>query len=322
MNIGDVMSTQEEGLPKQNTMLPYAYFRKKIVPFQDATISIASQSLEYGTTCFGGIRGFYHEGKTIIFRLQDHYKRLYNGSKILEMDVALSWDNFQDAIAQLIKANEPKGDFYIRPLVYTEYQALKPRFDGISFDLAIYMFPLLNYFDPSKGLRLMISSWRKVSDAAMPTKAKAGGCYLNSALAATEARNRGFDDALMMDDQGNIVEASAANIIIVYQGEVIMPETGSALLEGITRRTVIEFLEEEGIKVRAERLDRSMVYTCDELIVTGTAAQIAFAQSVDNRQITDEDTPGPICLLLRKKIADAIHGNHPKSKQWLTEYKY
>lgn len=307
-------------MSNQKTMMPYAFFRNEVVPFQEATISIASHSLQYGTSCFGGIRGYFHAGKVKVFRLRDHYERLTNAAKILGMNIQMSWVNFQDAIERMVKANVPQSDFYIRPFLFSEDQVLTPRFDDINFDLAIYMTPLGHYFEPTRGLRLMISSWRKVSDAAMSTKAKAGGFYVNSALATTEARQNGYDEALMMDDQGNIVEASAANLFLVYRGEVIMPEAGSAMLEGITRRTVLEFLEEEGIKVRAERIDRSMVYTCDELILTGTAAQVVFAQSVDGRVITSKEEPGPICQLLSKKLSEAIHGKHSKSTLWLTEY--
>jgi len=307
-------------MSKQKTMMPFAYFRGEVVPFQDAAISIASHSLQYGTSCFGGIRGYFEAGKIKVFRLQDHFERLTNAAKILGMNFQISWKEFHDLIERMVKANCPQSDFYIRPFIFSEDLELSPRFDGINFDLAVYMTPLGHYFDPSKGLRLMISSWRKVSDAAMSTKAKVGGFYVNSALATTEARQNGYDEALMMDDQGHIVEASAANLFLVFRGEVIMPEAGSAMLEGITRRTILEFLEEEGIKVRAERIDRSMVYTCDELILTGTAAQVAFAQSVDGRTITTKGMPGPICQLLRKKLAEAIQGNHSKSSLWLTEY--
>lgn len=311
---------KEGVMSNQKVMMPYAFFRNEVVPFHEATTSIASHSLQYGTTCFGGIRGYFHAGKVKVFRLQDHYERLTNAAKILGMNIQMSWENFQDVIEKMVKANAPQSDFYIRPFLFSEDQVLTPRFDGINFDLAIYMTPLGHYFERSRGLRLMISSWRKVSDAAMSTKAKAGGFYVNSALATTEARQNGYDEALMMDDQGNIVEASAANLFLVYRGEVIMPEAGSAMLEGITRRTVLEFLEEEGIKVRAERIDRSMVYTCDELILTGTAAQVVFAQSVDGRVITSKEEPGPICQLLSKKLSEAIQGKHSKSSLWLTEY--
>jgi branched-chain amino acid aminotransferase len=307
-------------MSQTNSMMPFAFFRKAVVPFQEATISIASHSLQYGTSCFGGIRGYFHAGKVKIFRLEDHFERLINAAKILGMNIQISWKEFQEIIENMVKANAPQSDFYIRPILFSEDQVLTPRFDGINFDLAIYMIPLGRYFESSKGLRLMISSWRKVADAAMSTKAKAGGFYVNSALATTEARQNGYDEALMMDDHGNIVEASAANLFLVYRGEVIMPETGSAMLEGITRRTVLELLEEEGIKVRAERIDRSMVYTCDELILTGTAAQVVFVQSVDNRTITFGDGSGPIYKLLSRKLAEVTQGRHPKSSQWLTDF--
>lgn len=301
-------------------IMPFAIFRNEIVPFQEANISIASHSLQYGTTCFGGIRGYFDQGKAKVFRLQEHFERLRQAAAILGMSVKLSWESFQTLICELVKTNAPQGDFYIRPFLFSEDQMLTPRFDGISFDLAIYMIPLSHYFDPDKGLRLMISSWRKVSDAAMPTKAKAGGFYVNSALATTEAKQCGYDEALMMDEQGNIVEASVANLFIVYRGQIIMPETGSAMLEGITRRTVLDFLEEEKIPVKAERIDRSMLYTCDELILTGTAAQIMYGQSVDSRNIAKDQKAGPICRLLREKLASAISGHHPKSSLWMTEF--
>ena len=194
-------------------LMPYAYFRKGIVPSMDASISIASHSLQYGTTCFGGIRGFFRNGKIRIFRLQDHFMRLKHAAKILGMDVHLAWNDFQTIIAALIRSNAPQSDFYIRPFLFSEDQSLTPRFDGLDFNLAIYLMPLNNFYDSKKGLRLMVSSWRKISDAIVSTKAKAGGCYVNSALAKTEARRCGYDEALMMDEQGNIVEASVASIL-------------------------------------------------------------------------------------------------------------
>lgn len=303
----------------EDELMQFAYFHKKIVPIKEASISIASHSLQYGTTCFGGIRGYYQTGKIKLFRLKDHFERLISGAKTLGMNIRVKWEEFEAIVIKLVRANAPKTDFYLRPFFYSEDPTLTPCFDGINIQLAIYMTPLGHYFDPSRGLRLMISSWRKISDAAMPTKAKAGGCYVNSALARTEASQNGYDDALMMDDQGNIVEASAANIFLIQRGEVIMPETGSAMLEGITRRTVLDFLEEENIKVRAERIDRSMIYTCDELIVTGTAAQVTFAESVDGRIIAKNGKPGHICQLLRRKLEQAIQGHHEKSSLWLTE---
>jgi len=301
-------------------ILPFAYFRKKIVPFQEAQVSVASQSLQYGLTCFGGIRGHFHDGKVKVFRLYDHYIRLKESTKVLGIEVNFSWEEFSALVADLIAKNTPTQDFYIRPFFYSEDLSLGPRFKGQPFALCIYMMTLGKYFDIKGGLRLMISSWRKFSDAAMPTKAKAGGCYLNSALAKTEAVFAGYDDALMMDEQGAIVEASVANIFLVRRGELFMPETGYGLLEGITRRTVLSLLADESIFVRAERIDRSMIYTADELFLTGTAAQVTPVASVDGRMIGENGEVGYYSKMLENKFKEVIEGHHRFSKDWLTVY--
>lgn len=298
--------------------LPFAYFHQKIVPIQEATISIASHSLQYGTICIGGIRGYVRGKEIRLLRLQDHFIRLQNSVKILGMEIALDWESFRSTIIELVKKNAPTADFYIRPMLYSENQELVPRFYGLKIEMAIYALPLSHYFDPTRGLEMMISSWVKTTDNMVSSKAKAGGGYLNSAMAKTEAKKCGYDEALMMDATGHIVEASVANIFIVYRDQVIMPPTGDALLEGITRRTVIELLKEEGTPAVAESIDRSMVYTCSELLVTGTAAQITYAQSVDGRVIGLGNTPGPFCQRLRQRFADIIEMRHPKSSEWLT----
>lgn len=307
-------------MPADTSLLPMAYFRKQIVPVQEATISIACQSLQYGLTCFAGIRGYVHEGKYQIFRLKDHFNRLKTGAAIMEMPFSTSWNEFLDITQRLTRANAPQNDFYIRAFQFTENPGLGPSFLNKEFDLAIYLLELRHYYEMSKGLRLMISTWRKFPDYALPSKAKGGGCYLNSALATTEARKAGYDEALLMDEQGSIVEASVANMFIVYRDEVITPELGEPILDGITRRTVIELLEEEGIKMHFGRIDRSVLYSCDEVLLTGTAAQVVYAHSVDGRVIGSGDRPGPICQLLRKKYADIINGIHPKSSEWFVSF--
>lgn len=305
--------------------LPYAYFEEKIVPVENAKISIMSNSLQYGTTCFAGIRGFVREGVARVFRLEDHYIRLMNASKILNMQFFLTFAEFENIIKDLILKNKPEIDFYIRPFLFSQTPQIGPKLKGLKFELAVYMIPLGHYFDPNRGLRLMTSSWRKFSDQSLPTKAKAGGCYVNSVLATSDAQMAGYDDALMVNEQGYVVEASVANILVVYRDKLLMPSVGSALLEGITMRTVIELLEEDGLKVSFGPIDRSMVYSANELLLMGTAAQISFVESVDNRLMghyqmpEDGIKPGPICTLLRKKIDLIIDKVHPKASQWILE---
>lgn len=305
-------------MPEQK-LLPFACFRKKIVPLEEAKINFTSYSLQYGATCFSGIRGYVREGTVRVFRLYDHFVRLANGAKILGLKFEMSWDEFKQLMVQVIQANAPQHDFYIRPFIFTESPMLNIHFEKQVFDLGIYLAQISHVFDPLKGLRLMVSSWGKLPDNYIPTKAKAGGAYVNSALAKSEAMQNGYDDALMLDGQGNVVEASIANIFIVYRGEVLMPETGAAMLEGITRRTMAEILEEEGYKVKEARIDRSMLFTCDELLLTGTLVQIAYAASVNGRTIALDGKPGHFCKLLRKKFHDVIDGNYPRSTHWITE---
>lgn len=306
-----------------NTM-PYTYFQEQVTPLEDAKISIASNSLQYGTTCFAGIRGYFVDGKARIFRLKDHHERLMNAAKILGMDFYMDYSHFQEIIGDLVAKNRPSTDFYIRPFLFSQDHQLAPKRPGLTFEMAIYFVPMKHYFDPNKGMRLMVSSWRKFSDLSLPTKAKAGGCYINSFMATSEANRCGFDEALMTDQEGTIVEASVANILLSYRNRIIIPPVGSAQLEGITLRTIIELLESENIKIHYERIDRSMLYTCKELILLGTAAQVCFAESVDGRLIHSESKsttePGPLCQMLRKKFAEVIAKNHPLAKEWVTEF--
>lgn len=301
-------------------LMPYAYFQKKIRPSKEAVIPLSAHSLQYGTACFSGIRGYLRDGKIRLFRSQDHFERVMNAVKILGMDFKMTYEEFDKIITQMIRKNQPKSDLYVRMIVFCQDPILSPRFDGLKFDMGIYMAPLGDYLDTSRGLKLMISHWMKFPDASAPTKTKANGMYVQASLARSEAATNGYDEALVMDYNWNIVEASAENILIVYRGRVIMPPLGSAMLEGVTLRTVIDLLKEENMPIHFEPIDRSMVYTCDELLLTGTAAQVLFAESVDKRLI--RKTMGPVATMLRKKFADLVAMKHPRSKEWVREYSF
>lgn len=300
--------------------LPFVYFEGKICPKEEATVSLSANSLQYGTTCFAGIRGYVKDEVVEIFRLQDHWHRLMNASKIMGFNYEIPYSAFCKAIQDLVLANKPATDFYIRAFILSTSENLAPKPKGLTFDLAIYFIPLGNYFDLNKGMRLMVSSWRKFPDTSFPTKAKAGGCYVNSFLATAEANMSGYDEALVMDQEGYIVEASVANLLMRYRDRLIMPEVGASQLEGITMRTVAELLSIQGLQIHFERIDRSMVYTCDELILLGTAAQVAFADSVDGRKI-GSGSPGTVCKLAREKLGEVLKGTHPCSRNWITTFK-
>lgn len=302
----------------EQTILPYCYFNKQIVPSENATLSIASQSVQYGMTCFAGIRGYKREGSIRIFRLEDHFNRLKNGAKIMGWKIEESYTSFKSAITELVIKNRPDGDFYLRPFLYTTSKAVAPYFVDPHYQIGAYLAPLGHYFDPSQGLKLTFSSWRKFSDASLPTKAKAGGCYINSALATTDAKKAGFDEALMLDQQGYVVEASIANIIVVYRDKIFIPSVGEAVLDGITMRTMVQLLKESGKEILYQPIDRSMVYSADELLLTGTVVQVRFADSVDHRPI-GKPGRGPLAAFLQEKFASLIDQKPLPKPEWITE---
>ncbi len=287
---------------------PYCYFNESIVNIEDAKVSIASNSLQYGTTAFAGIKAYKRGGKLKVLRLYDHHERLMQASKMMMMDYRISYDEFHDIIKELFNKNKPDGDCYIRPFIMSTDEIISPKKRGLNFQLAIYMLPMNSYIESANGLKLMTSSIRKFSDTMFPTKAKAGGCYVNSFLATTEANLAGYDEALLTDNEGYIVEASVANIGILYRDKVIMPPIGSAMLEGITMRTVVEFIEEEKIPLLRERIDRSMIFSCQEMWLMGTAIQVMPVASVDGRKIEGK---GAIVKLLKDKFANLLDQNHP-----------
>lgn len=303
-------------------MLEYVYFDGRIVPSEEAKITIGAHTIQYGTGVFSGIRGYFGgEGVVRLFRLEDHFKRMMDAAKIFGMSFEMDFEDFRKAIEGLILANKPKTGVYFRPLIYSDDEVLTPCFDKLNYKLAIYMIELGDYLDTTRGLKLMVSSFKKFSDSAISTKAKATGAYLHASAARTEANRNGYDEALVMDDLGNIVEASAANMMIVRRGEVFMPPVGAAMLEGITMRTIVDLLVDAGVAVRFEPIDRSMVYTADEVLLTGTGAQVVFAESVDGRKIGD-GKPGKICTILREAYEDIVAMSHARSQDWIVEINF
>ncbi len=299
--------------------MEYCFFKDRVVPREEAKVSMASHSLQYGSSCFAGIRGYVRAGKVRFFRLKEHHERLMNGSKILGFGFYIPFEDFRQALIDLVEANHPKSDFYIRAFLFTENEQVGVCYDKVEFNLGIYFTPLGNYYASDKGLRMTVSSWQKISDSSISTKAKAGGAYVNSAMARTEAMRSGYDEALMMDHNQNIVEASVANLFVVYRQEIFTPSVGSDVLEGVTWRTMIELLKEMGYAIRYEPISRSMVYTCDELFLTGTAAQIISAESVDGRPIGRDGKDRTVATKLKQRFADLIDMKHPKSKEYITE---
>ena len=305
-----------------DTTLDYAFFEGEIVPFSEAKISIGTHALQYGTGAFAGIRGYRSEdGESInIFRLRDHCARLLRSARLLRMDLPFDADSLAEKIVELTKKNAPTSDVYYRPFVYKASVQLSPRLQGIDDELAIYMLPMGDYLDTSRGQSAIVSSWTRASDNAIPSRGKITGSYINSSLAKDQAMVYGADDAIMLNADGKISEGSSCNLFIVRDGVLITPPINSDILEGITRRTVMQLAQELNIPVEQRAIDRSELYIVDEAFFCGTGVQVAWIEVIDGRTI-GEGTQGPIARQLYDAMFDIFRGRDNRHKDWLTQVK-
>lgn len=300
-------------------LLEYAYFEGQIVPFADAKISIATHALQYGTGAFAGIRGYLDEdGESInIFRLPDHAARFLNSAKLLRAELPFDRDGFARIVVSLVERNAPTTDAYIRPFVYKSALQLTPRLRGIGDELAIYMLALGDYLDTSGGVKAIVSSWVRIPDNAIPSRGKITGAYINSAFAKDEAEEKGADEAILLNTSGKIAEGSGCNLFIVRNGTLITAPVTSDILEGITRRSFLQFAVDEGIPTEQREIDRSELYIADEAFFCGTGVQIAPIAAIDGRPIGDA-VPGPITARLRQIFFDTVRGRSTRYAHWVT----
>lgn len=302
---------------------PYTFFKGKIIKTEDARVSIMTNALQYGTGIFAGIRGYYNEnnGKPFIsvFRINDHFERFKNSFKIIGVRIDYSRDELVNITLDLLKKNNPETDVYIRPFGYAGSINLSPNLERDNkFDVAIYMIPLGEYLPVNKGIAAGISSWRRVSDNAIPARAKISGSYINSALARKEATDRGFDEAIFLTEDGHVAEGSAENLFIVKNGTLITPISSDEVLEGITRRTLFDIAKILEIPFEVRTVDRSELYTADEAFFSGTGVQVAWISSIDGRTIGDGKR-GPITAKLQDAYFEVVKGNLDLGQDWCTK---
>ncbi len=301
----------------------YAFFQGDFVVEDDAKISIKTHALQYGTAIFEGIRAYWNESQNelFVFRMKEHYERMLDNIKILHIECKYSVDELCDLTIELLKKNAPKTDTYVRPFAYKSSLMVGPGLHNNPSEFFIYTVPFGAYFKAEDGLKVMVSSWRRVDDNAIPPRAKISGAYANTALAKTDAFNFGFDDCIVLDQNGHVSEGSAMNLYLVKNGELITTPSYENILVGITRNTIAEFAEKEfGITVKKRKIDRSELYTADELFYCGTGAQVVPVVEVDKRKISD-GTMGPITKKILDTYEDITHGQADymeKYGHWLT----
>jgi branched-chain amino acid aminotransferase len=296
----------------------HAYFKGKIVPYSEAKVGVLTHALNYGTAVFGGLRGYWNpdEEQLYLFRPHEHYQRLLDSAKIMCMDFDHTPQSLTQITIELLQADGYRCDVYIRPLAYKADETIGVRLHNLQDELSIVAFPFERYLANDTNAHVTISSWRRVDDNAIPARGKISGAYANSALIKTDAVRAGFDEALVLTQEGHISEGSAMNIFMVRQGTVITPPLTENILEGITRRTILELVQTElGLPVLERPIDRSEVYLCEELFMTGTAAQVVAVTRVDHRPI-GRGTMGPITAELRRLYDEVVRGRHPRFHHW------
>lgn len=300
-------------------MLEYAFFEGRIIPFADAKVSVGTHALQYGTGAFAGIRGYLDaDGETInIFRLKDHAARMLNSAKLLRAELPYDADSLADVIASVVEKNAPTSDVYIRPFIYKPAVQLTPRLRGVGDELAVYALSLGDYLDLQRGQKAIVSSWFRVPDNAIPSRGKLSGSYINSAFIKDEAEEKGADEAIVLNTSGKVAEGSACNLFIVRNGTLITPPITSDILEGITRRTMMQFAQDAGIPVEQREIDRTELYIADEAFFCGTGVQVAWIESVDGRQVGN-GVCGPITEQIRDIFFSVVRGQNERYASYLT----
>jgi branched-chain amino acid aminotransferase len=298
--------------------MPLAYFNHQFLPLENATVSIATHALNYGTGCFEGIRAYHNaeEDRLYIFRLREHYQRFLRSCAIMRIDPGYSVDEMIDRTLELLQRQDFHEDVYIRPLAFKADPVIKVSLDGISDQFGLFAVPLGDYL-PTSGIHVMVSAWRRVEDNAIPSRAKITGSYVNTALAVTDAHLAGFDDAIFLTEAGHVAEGSAANLFMVRDGKLVTPDISENILEGITRQTVTEIGADLGIATVSRAIDRTELYVADELFLVGTGVQISPITRIDHRSVGDGNV-GEWTLKLQQLYNEIVRGMSPAYRHWVT----
>ncbi|MBC8333886.1 MAG: branched-chain amino acid transaminase [Anaerolineales bacterium] len=299
----------------------YAYFKGAIVPYAEAKVGVLTHALNYGTGVFGGVRAYKNDenGKLYLFRPYDHYRRFLNSCKMMLMEFDETPESLTQLTIDLLKKSGFSEDVYIRPLAYKSSEMIGVKLHDVEADFSIVALPFGKYVANDTNAHVTISSWRRLDDNVIPARGKISGAYANSAFIKTDAMRSGFDEALVLTQAGHLSEGSAENVFIVRDGVMITPSVTENILEGITRRSVMELAAAElGMEVVERPIDRTEVYICDELFMTGTAAQVTAITKVDHRPVGNGEM-GPVAAKLRDLFFDIVRAKNPKYSAWNIE---
>lgn len=301
-------------------MTKYAYFEGKIVPIDEAKISIMTHAFNYGTGAFEGIRAYWNAQKKQLycFRMPEHYDRFHKSCRIIKIELPHTAEELCRITCDLLRKEGFQEDTYIRPVAYKASTGIGVKLHDLEDSLCIFAVVFGRYLEKEEGARTTVSSWRRVDDNAAPARAKITGIYINSALSKTEAVERGFDEAIVLTHDGHVSEGSAENIFLVRDGQLVTPAPSENILEGITRKTIMQVAKDEfGLETLERQIDRSELYIADEIFFCGTGVQVAAVIEVDGRPVS-RGRIGPVAEKLRNLYFDIAKGNVDKYKGWCT----
>ena len=295
------------------------YFEGEWVAMRDAKVSIMTHAFMYGTATFEGIRAYWNADQERLYglKVREHVERIRQSCRILLMKDIPSVDELTRLILETVRRNGFREDVYIRPSFYKSTKAIGVRLHDLDNELYIITLPFGNYIDTANGVRLMTSSWRRNADEALPARGKIVGGYVNMAFQKSEAELNGFDEAIVLTAGGHVNESSAANVFVVRDGVALTPPVSDDLLEGVTRKALVELMQNEGIPTAERSIDRSELYVADEIFVCGTGVQVSPVIEVDHRPV-GSGSIGPIARLVRDRYFEAVRGQLPAYQHWLT----
>jgi len=286
--------------------------------YHDTKVGLMTHALHYGTGCFEGIRAYWNAKQEQLYLLQApaHYERLRRSANVMQMTVPHSTEELVNLTIDLLRRNQFKSDVYVRPLLYASSEDIGVRLHNLEHSFFIYAIPFGNYVEIDDGIRCMVSSWRRLPDQSLPARAKITGSYAQAALAKSEAVESGFDEAIVLTIDGHVSEGSAENIFMLKDRTFVTPPVTDDILEGVTRTLLIDVIKDElGLPVVERSIDRTELYTCDELLLCGTGAQISPVIEVDRRMV-GSGRVGEFTQELQNIYFGAVRGESAKYKDW------
>jgi len=304
----------------QKNQTNYAFFNGQIVPIEEAKVSVMTHSFNYGTGVFGGLRGYWNdeEEQLFVFRPHDHFKRFLQSAGLIRIELHYTPEQLTHILTELLRTEGWRENVYIRPLAYKSTELIGVKLHDLDDAVAMFSLPFGRYIENEEGAHVCFSAWRRVDDNAIPARGKIIGAYANSALIKTDAVLSGYDEAIVLNEDGHISEMSAANIFIVRDGVAITPPVTSNVLEGIVRRSLMQLLTDElHIPVVEREIDRTEIYLADEAFMCGTGVQVAAITRVEHRPIGNGKL-GAITHQIRDLFFQVVSGKVPKYRGWLT----